>query len=58
MSGRWIKKKQARSEWRRTLARIRWAKPRADVDEKINQGEIRPPQPEWPLDGTYSGHAG
>ena len=49
MGGRWIKKKQARSEWGRTLAKKRWAKHRAEVDEKINQGEIRPPKPEWPL---------
>ncbi len=42
--------KKARSEWGRTLAKKRWAKHRAEVDEKIRKGEIRPPQPEWPLD--------
>jgi len=50
MSGRWIKRKRARSEWGRTLAKLRWAKHHAEVDEKIKNGEIKPPEPEWPLD--------
>lgn len=50
MSGRWIKKKQARSEWGRTLARKRWAKHHAEVDEKISKGEIKPLEPEWPFE--------
>ena len=50
MSGRWIKKNRARSEWGRKLAKKRWAKHRASVDEKIRNGEVPADPPPWPLD--------
>lgn len=53
MSGRWIKRKRARSEWGRELAKRRWAKHRAEVDRKLREGEIPEPPKEWPLDEPY-----
>lgn len=53
MSGRWIKRKRARAEWGRALAKRRWAKHRAEVDEKIRKGEIVPPPPPWPTDKPF-----
>ena len=53
MSGRWIKRKRARSEWGRELAKRRWEKHRAEVDRKIREGEISAPPKEWPLEEPY-----
>jgi hypothetical protein len=48
-----MRKKEARSEWGRKLARARWDKREAELHAKIKSGEIPPPPPEWPRDRPY-----
>lgn len=53
MSGRWIKKKIARSKWGRALARRRWEKEKAEIERKIKDGEIPAPVDPWPEETPF-----
>ena len=53
MSARWLRKREAKSEWGRRLANKRWADHNARIDEMIRTGELPEPAPEWPRDRPY-----